>query len=232
MLRYLSLFTLIATLLSSEAAGSCMVKPSVEVAAKESALIFIGKVTKITPDQLASASYPLNGKKAKWDKYFYKTDIATFDVIQAFKGVEGNTIDIATSADGDAGYKFEGGTWMKVGETYLVYAYERKPAGTVDTDWTGYSRSVARELKQMQESFPKKLAAEINEINSRLTPYSTSICGRTAKVSEIGEELDELYRIFPNIKREPLRQSVGEPGPSILDLIVVTFVRTLIRTFV
>ncbi len=187
--------------LSSEVSASCAVKPSVRAAAEESALVFIGKVTKITPAQLASAGYPVTVREKRWKKYLYKTDIATFEVTQAFKGVEGQTIDIATSADGDAGYKFEGGTWLKVGESYVVYAEKRKLAGTVDTDWTGYDESIARELKKIQETFPADLAAEINEINSKITPYSAGVCGRTIDVNESKEELDELFRIFPNTKK-------------------------------
>ncbi len=201
-----------------------MVKPTVEAAARESALVFVGKVTKITPAQLASAS-PLNRKKARWEKYFSRTDIATFEVTQVFKGVLNNTVEIATSADGDAGYKFEGGSWLKEGESYLVYAHRIQPAGTVDTDWTGYDKGVARELKKIQESFPKELAAEINEINSKLTPYSASICGRTQRVNESKEELDELYRIFPNTKR--INQSASEPRLSLLEMMAFAVLQTV-----
>ena len=127
MLRYVAFFTLVTLFLSSEVSASCMVKPTVEAAARESALVFVAKVTKITPAQLASAS-PLNRKKARWEKYFSRTDIATFEVTQVFKGVLNNTVEIATSADGDAGYKFEGGSWLKEGESYLVYT-RWEPAG-------------------------------------------------------------------------------------------------------
>lgn len=225
MLRYLAFFTLIAAIFSSETFGSCAVKPSVKAAAEASNLVFVGKVTKITSAQLVSASYPLRGKKASWEKYFYKTDIASFKVTQVFKGDLGETVEIATSADGDAGYKFEGGTWLKEGETYLVYAYKRKLAGTVDTDWTGYSKDVARELKQMQESFPRTLAAEINEINSKLTPYSTGICGRTGKVGQEKEELDELHRIFPQTDR--MKTNSEEPRHSMVEMVVLTMMQMI-----
>ncbi len=155
---FLTIFILIALLLLPKPAfASCMVKPSVEDEAKRASLIFVGTATKITPAQIASAGYPMNRKKIQWEKYFHKTDVVTFMVSEAFKGVLNDTIEIATSADGDAGYKFEGGTWLKEGQTYLIYAYKREPAGTVDDlNEEGYG-DVAVEWRKMQESFPKDL---------------------------------------------------------------------------
>jgi hypothetical protein len=226
MLKFLTVFTLLILLISSDVSASCMVKPSVEVAARESVLVFTGKVTKITPAQLASADHLLKGKKSTWEKHFYKTDIVSFDVTEIFKGTPGETIEIATSADGDAGYKFEGGTWLREGESYFVYANERRPAGTVDTDWTGYGKAVARELKKIQESFPKELAAEINDFNSKLTPYSADICGRTRTVNESKEDLDELHRIFPNTKR--LRPSANDAQVFNLEMMILAIVQRIL----
>lgn len=188
--------------LPSVAFASCYGKPSVEDEAKRANLVFVGTVTKSTPAQIASAGYPLNGKKVRWEKYFHKTDVVTFAVSEAFKGVSSETIEIATSADGDAGYKFEGGTWLKEGQTYLIYAYKREPAGTVDDDLTEENYGdVAAELRKIQESFPKKLAAEINEFNSKISSYSAGVCGRTIHISNATEELEQIRKMFPEAKR-------------------------------
>jgi hypothetical protein len=209
-------FVLLMILLFPKVAfGSCSVTPSVEDEAKEADLIFAGTVTKLTPAQLASAGYPLNRKKVKWEKHFFKTDIALFTVTELFKGDLGETAEIATSADGEAGYKFEGGTWLKVGQTYLVYSRKRQLAGTVDDDLTEENYgAVAAELKKIQESFPKTLAAEINEFNSKVSPFSAGVCGRTKHVSGATEELRQLRVIFPNAKRlsvEGDTRKIGAP---------------------
>lgn len=109
-----------------------------------------------------------------------KVDLVTFSVSEALKGVLSERIEIATSADGDAGYKFEGGTWLKEGQTYLVYAYKRQLAGAILDDLTeeNYDTAVASELRAINKAFPKKLGAEINEFNSKVSTYGASICGR------------------------------------------------------
>ena len=214
----LTVFILVALLLLPKAAfGSCMVKATVEDEAKRASLIFTGTVTKITPAQIASAGYLMNRKKIKWEKYFHKTDAVTFTVSEAFKGVSSETIEIATSADGDAGYKFEGGTWLKEGQTYLVYASKRQPAGTVDDDLTKENYGdVAAELRKIQESFPKDLAAEINEFNSKVSPYSAGVCGRTTHISNATEELEQFRKMFPEAKRfstqANAQQFIGREG--------------------
>ena len=228
---FLTIFILIALLLLPKATlASCMVKPSVEDEAKRANLVFVGTVTKITPAQIASAGYPLNGKKVKWEKYLHKTDVATFAVSEAFKGVSSETIEIATSADGDAGYKFEGGAWLKEGQTYLIYAYKREPAGTVDDDLTEENYGdVAAELRKIQESFPKKLAAEINEFNSKISSYSAGVCGRTTHISNATEELEQIRKMFPEAKRfstqADAQQIIGREGET------ATFFQRLLSFF-
>ncbi|MCA1625506.1 MAG: hypothetical protein LC768_12180 [Acidobacteria bacterium] len=164
--------------------ASCGVKPSIVDATKQASVIFVGTVTKIVPAQTASASYPLyppsSRKKAGWQKTLWNVDGVTFSVSEAFKGVESETIDVATGADGFAGYKFEGGTWLKEGQTYLVYAYKREAAS---------------------KEIPKKLAEEINEFNSKVSPIESSVCTRTINIDYAAEELAQVRKIFPNAKR-------------------------------
>src|SRR5215211_7775275 len=113
----LSVLIFISLLASSKAAlASCSVPNSVKKEAETAAVIFVGRAKKITPAQLAEADL-IDSKNPKWKKRFIKTDVVTFSVIEAFKGVSEETIEIATSAEGDANIKFEGGTWLKEGQT-------------------------------------------------------------------------------------------------------------------
>ena len=178
---FLTIFIFISLLLLPEVSfASCMVKPSVEDEAKRASLIFIGTATKITPAQFATAGYQMFRPKIKWEKYFHRTDVVTFTVSELFKGETNETIEVMTSAEGDAGYKFEGGTWLKTGQAYLIYAYKREPAS---------------------DEIPKKLAAEINEFNSKISPFSASVCGRTTNISNAMEELEQIRKMFPEAKR-------------------------------
>ena len=142
-------------------------------------------------------------KKPKWEKDFGKVDLVTFSVSEAFKGVSSETIEVATSAEGDAGYTFEGGTWLKEGQTYLVYAYKRESQDAIPDDLTeeNYDKEIAAELRAIHKSFPKKLAAEINEFNSKISPYSAGVCGRTTHISNATEELEQIRKKFPGAKR-------------------------------
>jgi hypothetical protein len=160
--------------------ASCSVKSSISVAAKEANVIFIGTVKKIESAQTAGAALPILKKNPKWEMYLEKVDVVTFSVSEAFKGVDSETIDVATGADGFAGYKFEGETWLKEGQTYLVYGYKREPANG---------------------EIPKKLAAEINEINSKVSPIWSSVCTRTVSINFASEELEQIRKIFPEAKR-------------------------------
>ena len=201
---FLTIFILTTLLwLPNSASASCAVKPSVEIEAKGASVVFVGTVTKITFAQIASASYSIMDKKPKWERDDDKVDLVTFSVSEAFKGVSGETIEIATSADGDVGYKFEGGTWLKVGQTYLIYAYKRELPDAIPDDLTeeNYDKEIAAELRAIHKSFPKKLAAEINEFNSKISPYSAGVCGRTTHISNATEELEQIRKKFPEAKR-------------------------------
>lgn len=198
----LAVFILAAWLLFSNVAfASCADKPTIEDAAKGASVIFVGTVTKITSAKTASASYSIMAKKPKWERYDERVDVVTFSVSEAFKGVANETIDIATGADGFAGYKFEGGTWLKAGQTYLVYVYKRLPADTVpNLNEEDYDKGIAAELRAINKAFPKKLAAEINEFNSKISPYESNVCMRTTNISNATEELKQIRKIFPEAK--------------------------------
>jgi len=195
-----SILILISLLCSSKTAfASCAAPSSVKEEAKTAALVFIGKAIKITPSQLADGELVSN-KPFKWKKHFRRTDVVTFKVIEAFKGVSSETIDIATSAEGDANYKFEGGTWLKEGQTYLVYANKIIPAGTLDKFDENYSPAVRAEFRRTQKSFPKDLAAEINEYNNKISAFYASVCGRTAGIEKATEEVRQIRKMFPQSK--------------------------------
>ena len=200
---FLAVFTLITSLLLPNTAfASCSVKPSIEESAKSSSVVFVGTVTKITPAQTASATYSIMAKNPKWERYDEKVDVVIFSVSEAFKGVLSETIDITTGADGFAGYKFEGGTWLKVGQTYLVYAYKRSSAGAVpNLNEDEYEKGIAAELRAIHKAFPKKLAAEIDEFNSKVSPYESNVCMRTTNIGNGTEELEQIRKMFPEAKR-------------------------------
>lgn len=200
----LTAFIVIVLLLLPKAAfASCIVPLSVKESANGANLVFVGTVTKITPAQIATATYSIMAKKPKWEKRFERVELVTFSVSEAFKGVSSETIEIVTSANGDAGFKFEGGTWLKEGLTYLVYAYKRELAGTIPNDLTeeNYDKAVAAQLRAMHKAFPKQLAAEINEFNSKISLYFAGICGRTTNINNKTEELEQIRKMFPEAQR-------------------------------
>jgi hypothetical protein len=197
-----TIFFVIASLLIPKAAfASCAKKSSVEDSAKQASVIFIGTVTKINRAEIARAVYSF-APKAKWERRDENVDVVTFSVREAFKGVTSETIDITTATDGFAGYKFEGGTWLKEGQTYLVYADKRLPAGVApDFKDEDYGKEVAADFRAMHKAFPKKLAAEINEFNNRISPYESSICTRSVHINSANEDLEQLRKMFPSAKQ-------------------------------
>lgn len=192
------LVTGILLMLPVKASPSCGVKPSVEAAAKSASVVFIGTVTGITSAEKAGATYSIMDKYPKWQKRVEKVDLVTFSVKESFKGVSTETIEITTGADGFAGYRFEGGTWLKIGQTYLVYTHTRTPAGYRPQDLSeeNYGKDIAKELRAIHRSFPPMLALEINEFNKNISPLEANVCGRTANVVDAAEEIDQIRRIF------------------------------------
>jgi hypothetical protein len=196
----LSILIFISLLCSSKTAvASCSARQSVKKEAETVALIFIGKAIKITPSQFAVGER-ISSRLLKWEKRFMKTDVVTFKVIESFKGATDETVDIATSVEGDANYTFEGGTWLTEGQTYLVYANKIMPAGTVDKDDKDYSPAANAEFRRIQKAFPKDLAAEINEYNGKITKFYAGVCGRTAGIEGAAEEVREIRVMFPQSK--------------------------------
>ena len=95
----------------------------------------------------------------------------------------------------------------------------------MDTDWTGYDKGVARELKKNSGIISEGIGGGDRSDDSKLTPYSASICGRTQRVNESKEELDEFYRIFPDTKR--INQSASEPRLSLLEMMAFAVLQTV-----
>lgn len=218
MKTYFLAFLIVIILFSSASSGfaSCMTPNPIKKEAENAALIFIGKVVKITPAQLADVRL-MSNKNLKWEKYFSKTDLVTFSVIEAFKGVSSDTIEIATSAEGDANYKFEGGTWLKEGQTYLVYANKTIPAGTIDENMSDsdYSPAVAAELRKIQKSIPKELAFEVNQFNSKVSEFYASVCGRTLGIEQAEEEIRRVREIFPESQKFSVSKNEPENSATI-----------------
>lgn len=185
------------------ASASCAAKPTVAAAVKGASVVFVGTVIRVTRAQRAGASLPLPTRgRYDWRKEIGDVDSVTFAVGEAFKGVAGETIEIVTEADGFAGYKFEGGTWLKEGQSYLVYAYRRVPAGAIPDD-------TPKVLLEAHRAFPKRLAAEINEFNRGLSPFESNVCTRTRPSGGAAEELEQIRRIVRDASRAEQTKSPG-----------------------
>lgn len=103
---------------------------SVEGAFEGSEVVFVGKVVKLTPVKEASVGLLMKEsgtlellKTPRWEKSVYKARSVTLEVIEAFKGVTTQTIDVLTSVyDGGATC----GVNFRLGQSYLVYAHKRQ----------------------------------------------------------------------------------------------------------
>lgn len=189
-----ALFSIVLLLMPDGAFASCMAKSSVRTEAEGASVIFIGTVKKTTPAQAAGAMFSGMDAKYNWQISFQKIDEAEFLVKEGFKGVGDNKIKITTSAEGDAGYKFDGGTWLKEGETYLVYAFQAEKAGEIPKD-------LPESLLKAYKAFPKDLAKQINEFNSKISAFGATVCGRTIHINGAAEEIEQIRKMFPDAKQ-------------------------------
>src|SRR5678816_646584 len=108
-------------------------------------------------------------KEPRWEKSTYGARIVSFEILEAFKGTTNQTIDLVTAVY-DHGATC--GVNFKPGETYLVYASDRR-----------------RELSTDQANVPKdqwtkeiQLKAEADQFNKALPALTTSICDRTRHI--------------------------------------------------
>lgn len=140
--------------------------------------IFMGTVTKITPAKKAGLVMPLGGgrRASKWKMEEEDVFVVTIEINEPFKGLKRSAVEIVTETGTSAcGYPFE------VGQSYLVYAYER-----------------ARPSKSFAgERVPRRLIQSVESFNRGLSSMETSYCSRTGNMRDVKvqEEADLLRRL-------------------------------------
>ena len=117
-----SLPLIIISLLAFEWTGwacSCAGPVGPSAAYRSAKAVFLGTVAESSPHTRKMGVYPISGKNAgKREEIEVEGYSITFEIEEAFKGIKGKSVKIATDAGGGScGYYFE------VGKAYLVYAY-------------------------------------------------------------------------------------------------------------
>ncbi len=178
----------------SQAAAACLCKVmTAESAFYGANVVFVGKVIRVKTAKEASVSLIVKRSGAAemlktpvWEKSLGSVRIATLEVSDAFKGVTDKTIEVSTSVydgGGTCGVNF------KVGETYLVYAYNRMPELTAD------QAKLPRATRTKEIQF--KAAAD--KFNEHLPLLETGICSRTRQTRWAQEDLDTIHSILKTI---------------------------------
>ena len=153
-------------------------------------VVFVGKVTKIARTNSASVGLVLKEsgtaevlKVPYWEKSTDDERVVTLEISETFKGTTDSTVSILTSAyngGGNCGVNF------KKGESYLVYAYERRPE--LSSDQANLPRNLwTREIE---------LKASADQFNARLPALQTNICARTGHLRWSREEIEEIRRVL------------------------------------
>jgi hypothetical protein len=165
-------------------------------------IVFVGKVTKIVRTKEASVGLMMKEsgtlellKVPRWEKSVYGAQVVTLEINEAFKGTTRRTIDILTSVY-DHGATC--GVNFKLGEDYLVYAYDRR------TELT------AEEAKLPKDQWTKEiqLKAAADKFNERLPVLGTSICARTERMRWAKDDVGVIRRI---LKGETIPKKVRTP---------------------
>ena len=152
--------------------------------------VFIGKVTKIVRTKEASVGLTVKEsgtlevmKVPRWDKDVDGARVVTLEISETLKGPAHQTVDILTSIYDNGGTC---GINFRLGESYLVYAYERR-----------------HELSADQAKLPKDqwtreihLKAAADKFNQRLPALQTNICARTAHMKWAKDDVDIIRRIL------------------------------------
>ena len=196
-MRWLVSFAFAAlVILPSEIDASCIGAAHIKTAADEASAVFVGKVTKISRGQLASAALAWSPKGEYWVKHVREVDVVSFAVTEPFKPAGIKTIEILKDAVTFVGDR---DVYFKVGEVYLVYAFQRRKAGSSPT----------KPFVRIYSRFPKQLAKEIEQENRGMSRYETGLYNRTRTISFAGEDLVRLRCLFAPTKSRS-RQVKGE----------------------
>ena len=166
-----------------ETNASCIGAAHVKAAADKAGAVFAGRVTKISRGQLASAALAWSPKGEHWVKHVREVDVVSFAITEPFKPAGIKTIEILKDAVTFVGDR---DVYFKVGELYLVYAFQRRKAGSPPT----------KRFASIYRRFPKQLAKEIEQENRGMAHYETGLYNRTRTSAFAGEELVRLRCLF------------------------------------
>ena len=167
----------------AEINASCIGAAYVQAAANQASAVFTGRVTKITRGQLASAALAWSPTGENWVKHVREVEVVSFTVTEPFKPAGIKIIEILKDAVTFVGDR---DVYFKVGEVYLVYAFQRRKAGSPPTK--GFAR--------IYRSFPKQLAKDIENENRAMSQYETGLYNRTRTIAFAGEDLVRLRCLF------------------------------------
>lgn len=147
--------------------------------------VFMGTVTKITQAQRAGATMRFgSGRRAsRWEQDVESVLVVTVEVSEPFKGVKSSTLELITETNtAGCGYPFE------VGQTYLIYAYERA--------------SPSKSFAGMR--VPRRLIRSVEDFNRGLSPIETSYCTRTGNVrdAKVREEADLIRKLSQGVRKQ------------------------------
>lgn len=157
---------------------------------RDAKVVFVGKVTKIARIKTASVGLVIKEsgsldvlKVPYWEKSTDDERVVTLEISETFKGTTDSTVSILTSAYNGGGTC---GVSFKMGESYLVYAYERQPL--LSSDQANLPRNLwTKEIE---------LKASADQFNARLPALETNICARTGHLRWSREEIEEIRRVL------------------------------------
>ena len=171
--------------------------------------VFIGKVTKVAASQAATVdlvSYKegklLNKSDWYWEKFLYKILNVIMEVNETFKGIPSKTVDVSTGVFDD--YRKENTVPYKVGESFLVYAYKRRPL-------ISYFEHI---LIGKQKT---EVIAEADKFNELLPLFVTGLCSGTWRIKHSNYGEDEIKKIRSIAKNglPKLPKGVMQPPPNL-----------------
>ena len=175
---------------STNALGCMCGYATAEQTFRDAKVVFIGKVTKIVRTKTASVRLVLKEsgtpelvKVPYWEKSTDDERVVTLEISETFKGTTDSTVSILTSVydgGGTCGVNF------KKGESYLVYAYERRPL--LSSDQANLPRS--------QWTTEIELKASADQFNVRLPALETNLCTRTGHLRWSKEDIEEIRRVL------------------------------------
>ncbi len=164
-------------------ACSCGLDTDTKSIFSRSGAVFIGKVLKVETVKEAGLVLPFKEtsdglKPARWEKETRKVQSVTFQVTESFKGTIENTFTVTSPVDSCFKIAFV------TGRSYLVLARKIRP----------------QTIKEIDESYEKRLKDRVNKFNQNLSFYRTDACDLTYNLEsrENENELQEIRNFLKN----------------------------------